>query len=454
MLTNINKCLLKIYKGCVQVFNFIINEIVASLKFLYRYRLFLMSTILSLLSMLLTYIWLNQAFDYDAGEEHLTWANYFRELLIKDDSSQTYIDSITFINIGNDQVLTPVLDDIGLDAGTHTVTDREKLRKFLKRLNSIGTHQMIFLDINFDEELPGDSLLANVMSQTKNIYIPKTSNVNFSDSNINQGGVSGVKTILSGDFFKFPFILNKEKSIPVKLFELLDGGSFEKKGFMYFHNDRFAFNSIVPNFYIRDFSKYNLDKINNYFDLGSDILTVSNDLSLMIKDRIVVIGALTEFDQHNTFVGKIPGLLIILNSYYNLKYSVNVISVWMIIVFFVVYFFISIHILSPYYLKTELKPFLSFSKLKVNKSRLTSFFDFIKSIKKNRIIWYLLTSISSLIKYPLIFLIFIFAIKLIFNVYLNLLLVAIYFAFVKYVVDFVRFLKSNNNYSKKKIFNI
>jgi hypothetical protein len=416
------KYLIKIFTKLIQGKDFLFNFLSKVFRFIWQIRKPLVCILHSVVLLFITYWWLNLPFDYDAGEEHLTWFTFIKEQFSMEPEYHVDFDSIVFINIAYDKVLVPVEDAYGIPAGVIPITDREKLDSLLTIINRNNFQKLVFMDIDFDEEYPQDTSLAKSMAKTKNLFIPSTSNPQINKEPVIMGEVSGQKTLVSGDFFKYPYIFQGKQSIPVKFFQFLDNGTFQKSRFLYFRNGKLAFNSIVPNYYFKQFPKYKSDGNINYFDLGTDILTLECDnIEQLLKNKIVIIGALTEYDQHETFVGRMPGVLILLNAYYNLKYGNNEISIWLILIFWLTYLFFSIKILQD-------KSIIFMEKLK---DRLSNF----------KVIGFILRLAS----FSIVFVIISILIRLIFDVYLNILLIGIYFALMSDLVSTLRRFKKKRS---------
>ena len=386
-------------------------------RFLNQHRLTFISIAHSIILLFVSYAWLNLPFDYDSGEEHLTLFSFVQEQFGKDISNER-ADSIVFINIAYDKVLVPVDDALGLPAGREIITDREKLSRLLMVLSEKNLQKLVFLDIDFDKEYPNDSSLASNMVKTANLIIPHTSNSSIINKEIMMGAVSSRKTLLSGDFFKYPYLFDGEASIPVMIFDILDGGNFEKKCCWYVRNRKLAFNAIVPNYYYTKIPKYTAEYENNYYDLGEDFLSMEQeDIEQKIAGKIVLLGDLSEYDQHNTFMGEIPGILIVLNAYLNLKEGNNAISFWLILFLFLVYYILTINTL-------EDRSLINTSRLREWLSNFKVFGFILKVVSFAGTFWIL--SI---------------AIKLIFGIYLNILLIGIYFVLLGSCIQFARRLK-------------
>lgn len=373
------------------------------------------SALHALFLLVVSYLWLNLPFDYDAGEEHLTFFSFIKEQFKRENKLHSDFDSIVFVNIAYDKILVPVNDAIGMPVGHVPITDRDKLNQFLNILSQSNKQKAIFMDIDFSEEFPQDSVLAASMSATQNLFIPVNSNSFIGKASVQMGEVSGMKTLVSGDFFKYPYIFRERKSIPVKLYEYLDGGKFEKDNFVYYRNGKLAFNSIVPNYYFREFPKYSAEGIYNYYDLGADLLPLGKSaIEETVNGKLVLVGAFAEDDQHDTFVGRIPGILILLNAYYNLKYGTNEISYWLILILFLTYLFLTINALENWVVLGlgKFQQWLTNHKVLGLMVRLASFAG--------------------------IFIVLSAIIKLLFNVYLNILLMGIYFAVFGSVVQYYK----------------
>jgi len=112
--------------------------------------------------------------------------------------------------------------------------------------------------------------------------------------------------------------------------------SYHKSGFKTYENGHFAFNTIIPQMYYRKNDLIRSDekgKKANLFHLG-ELLNVDS-ISTYISGKYVIIGNFMT-DQHSTYLGSLPGPLILFNTYLTLQYhSIRVYSLWLVFLYFV-----------------------------------------------------------------------------------------------------------------------
>lgn len=248
--------------------------------------------------------------------------------------------------------------------GSISITDRETLARFFKLLADKGNrHQFVLSDIFLEYPEDEDSTLLVQAGRCKNLLFPY-----HLISGKKQEPCIPVNTALSdfetytGNFSKFRLIYDDSMvTTPVAILNKLDHKRYP--------NTWLDFKSILPRYYINpselgDATKYPV------YNLG-ELLMIAEDDSVyhqFLEDRFIVLGNF-ETDLHNSPVGRIPGPLILLNTYLTINNGRSVSWWWAI--------FMTIGLTGVSYL-------LFFGKLKPPESRKYPWLDLLYKIFINK----------------------------------------------------------------------
>ena len=210
-----------------------------------------------------------------------------------------------------------------ISIGMVPVTDRKKLLQFLQYLNEKKDYKHILLDISLDKYVrqEEDTTLYHLIDSMDKISIAMPKNRNLADTCLfrKAGEVFYYSTPWEDDFVKFPFLPNGVKSLPLKMYEELDCS--------------FGHNSIFEKLFVRKnvFLTYEFVDTSYLYDLGDQMQT---------KDRYVLIGDFID-DVHNTYIGKLPGVLINFNAYLSLHNGHHRIKFWMLVILYLSFFLLA-----------------------------------------------------------------------------------------------------------------
>lgn len=234
-----------------------------------------------------------------------------------------------FINTAYDPVLIETENEYE-ETGKVAVTDREKLGKFFEKMAEHGNkHQYILCDLLFYDKTDQDSLLAGSLAKVKKIIIPAEYNkeekrlvpplfnINYAQADYitYEGIVSKIRIYASE---------SKSKTLPLKMFEECNNLNIKKilAGFKYKGN--YIANTIYPRYF---FDRTRMMK--NEMSLGSVVESMEVNDTLFYKDvlqdKIIVIGNFTN-ETHSTFIGPLPGSLILFNTFLTLEAGYHLIS--------------------------------------------------------------------------------------------------------------------------------
>lgn len=281
----------------------------------------------------------NSDFDLEGEESLLARIDMGIETLAPRKYKPPY--DFIFVNVGKDLAL--VKDENG---GDNVITDREKLASFFKILADRNEHTYLLADILFDLPSEKDSLLLVELQRLKKTIFP----AHLRDSGVLEiifpvpASLADYNTNTQ-KFNKFRLIYRDTlKTIPVTIHEALQHVKY-RSGFMgVFCNGKYCLQAIPPRYRIR---LYQLQHSQDYpyFNLG-DLLMLSGDslfYNQFLKNKFVVLGNF-ETDIHYTPIGKMPGVLIMLNTYLSLLDGRQLPSLWWFISMFTIFFLINFYI--------------------------------------------------------------------------------------------------------------
>ena len=292
----------------------------------------------------LTFFWLNQSYTY--GDEFflVQMTSGIRHIVLKSEKPDK--DDFLFINVAYDRELIPKLDGSGFEIGNQDITDRKKLAQFSHILNeNANSHKFIICDIFFKEDSPHDDLLLKEMKQMKNLIIPfhkpKSDQRDIPKFPVQSGLADYEAADTKGSFLKFRLMEDTDRSIPLIMYEKLHHAEFRETPLGYAMNGKYSLNSFILDFRVRYAYLFQGNKGYPSAYLGNILLLPETEIREMVRDRIVIMGDFTEEDVHESVFGDIPGSLILLNAYLGLVNGDNVISIHFLIFLSVIYLMIS-----------------------------------------------------------------------------------------------------------------
>lgn len=279
----------------------------------------------------------------------------------------SYGDAV-FYNVSYDKMLIPAISDEDEQdtLGVNVITDRQKLLRFLRYLNKTDKYKYIILDLTFDRKdvsIYDDSLFHQI-SEMRDIVVANHSELNFADSSLFVSGKTGFVTFfttsVTTNFGRFEFKLNDINSLPLTVYEGLNPEKRMKK----FGFSRLSFFTIggrlcqnacfltFDNSFVEPVKERLNDRYytqsNKYINLGKFIDDPIYNESLLLKlverntnNKFVVIGDFIG-DIHDTYIGPIPGSVIMMRALATLEEGGNIIYVLHITLWFVVFFLISL----------------------------------------------------------------------------------------------------------------
>lgn len=336
-----------------------------------------------------------------------------------------------FINSSYDNMLIDKLDDDGFQIGNEPITDRRKLGLFFERLNKRPDfYKYVVCDIFFKDSSVYDSAFTSNISNAKNLIIPyhlnDSENASLPFIKVNSGlaDYHSVQYV----FMKYSLIdKDTMKSLPLKMYEDITGKKLIKKSFLSFLDGKPSFSSIIVDFKLRyyELMDRNSEQMYNIVNLGELLKMNDSVFYNAVKNKIILIGDFYERDIHSTLFGKMSGTLILLNVYLALLNGENYISFGLLSVLFIGFFLVSIELFSEKRLK-ERKLVAKYTQKKIGKF-LLKIFSYV-----------IYMTILSIITY------------FIFNIHLNILIIAVYLKSIDSLLNYVRGKKKEKLIERKE----
>jgi hypothetical protein len=225
-------------------------------------------------------------------------------------SNAHYDHDFVFVNISRD--LRLVSDPA--EYGETAITDRSKLAQFFKILADNGNkHHYALCDIFLEFANEDDTaLLAQTKRSSKLLFPYHLVGDSIQRPCIEVHSALSDFVTSTGGFSKFKLLYNDSlKTTPLVLLEEID----KKK----YPSSYLDFKSVFPRYYIRPSHIFETQQY-PYYNLG-ELLMLSQADSFyqnFLENKFIVIGNY-ETDVHNSAVDKIPGPLILLNTYLSIR---------------------------------------------------------------------------------------------------------------------------------------
>ena len=274
--------------------------------FLYKFILSILAWIVSMVILLCFH-----GCSYSFGDEETTLKQLRLLSLFANVETDTVPNKYLCVSVSYDRELVDFYDEFGLKKGNTDIASRKSLYSFLKQLEN-ADYKAIALDITFD--IPSDSvidsLLTSQINMMRNIFIVAPSDGYFKKHIDSQKQVQSNYYINfnEGNFVKYIYQYDDE---PRQSMALQIAVSAEPS--LASNPERAS--AILPLTYVAD-QHYSTGGVLNWYNLSEDILMIlsSDELKEMCKDKIILVGDYEDRDIHDTYVGPLPGTVIILNA--------------------------------------------------------------------------------------------------------------------------------------------
>jgi hypothetical protein len=360
-------------------------------------------------------VWISFYSTYGDEAFLIKWASTIKRTILQMDEDPKAADYL-FINLAYDKELIQSQEFLGKEV----ITDRAQLAAFFNVLKkNTAAYKFALCDVNLIGDSPNDSLLVEAVADVKKVVFPVHSDENDSievPKFPTQYALADYKSIEDA-FLKFRFVQEKKfASVPVYMHEQLDGGKVEDRQLYYTDNGRLIFNSFIVDFPIRAYEVFEQQEF-PVVNL-SELLILPEEVMVneYLKDRIILLGDFNN-DVHMTIHGKTAGTLILLNTYLTLKNGDHVVRGLWVLMMLVFYTLISYHV---FYRDSD-KPAINVDK---RYSFVASFLNYL-----------IILSIISILSY------------LLFKVYVNILILALYINCISFIIGLRRKTRRLPNWS-------
>lgn len=259
-----------------------------------------------------------------------------------------WADEFVFINVSNALQLTPLPESNG---GKAVITDREMLGNFIGMLaRHPDYHKVVVLGVLLDEPAEGDSLLAHHLNKVPNLLAAST----LLETSL--GPDSLIKPIFRVEHAVAQIKTSRNVSFRMKKQYSAGYASLSYALYKKLHVDQISSTSWWPwrlnSFYVPPTLRPTANKrlLQNYFhtlpphiEPASYFATLESivnrheaiqeeDIVKQFKDKIIIIGAFTGRDDHQSVLGYIPGPLLIANGYLALQEGRDIIDISLILI--------------------------------------------------------------------------------------------------------------------------
>ena len=256
-----------------------------------------------------------------------------------------WVDSIYLINTCYDLELIDYYGESEFLKGKIAITNRNNLYRFLKKAHELDTYRYIILDLDIDEiESAYNDSIKTLIMEMRDICIPRSQDFSVYDNRLDSkaGWVDYATIPGETGFVKYELFCDGKLSMPLKMYnDLYKHDAFCKLGPLYFDNYALSQKTIIPNFNVKFLSSNSVNgKISKtdyeYQNLGTDIIDGNNVAD--INNRIVVIGDFfSASDLRDTYVGKMPGAIINLNTFIDLADGKHKIQWGIVLIITIIY---------------------------------------------------------------------------------------------------------------------
>ena len=349
-----------------------------------------------------SWVWLSSSASYGNEALLIKWASVIKRTVLKIDEDPPAKDFL-FINVAHEKELITSEEYLGKEV----ITDRAQLAAFFNIIKAGNNpHKFILCDVFLKGDSPNDSVFAASVENLKNVVFP----VHFVDNDSVDKpkfdlsyAIADYKT--TGDaFLKFNLVQKKNlPSVPVFMYDKLDGGSIRTGKFVNTDEGRLIFNNPVIDFPVRS---YEVFQENEYPVVNlSELLVLPQEAVIndYLKNRIILIADFDN-DTHSTIYGKTPGTLILLNTYLMLKSKYHIVSACWVFLMIICYTIISYFL---FFYQAKPHP----ENLRRSTSFFTSFLNYLVTLGFISVVSYIL-----------------------FHVYINILIFAVYLNCFSYLI--------------------
>lgn len=269
-------------------------------------------------------------------------------------------DSISLINTSFDLELVDYYGDRDFLQGKQAITCRKDLYDFLNIAQKYKNYKYILIDISLDgKDVAYDDSLSLLIPKMSNIVIAKSEKDGIMDALKPKSGlVDYYRMPYETGFVKYIFGSQKNPSLALLIYNERNRRSAIKSigGILYFDGWKLCQKIGTIDYKVRFIEKEGVlsdslgdGNVYSYQNLGTgfhkeDSTLNEEKVKKCCENKIVVIGGFFGDDIHDTYVGKMPGVLVNLNAYLYLQQGKHIIKLHHILLLFAFYFSIYVFV--------------------------------------------------------------------------------------------------------------
>ncbi len=328
------------------------------------YKIWLLSVLNGIFMLCFSFYWLSLPYTFGDEAFLIKWSSLTKKSLFGFDAKPNPED-ILFVNVSENKTTIDTKNEFDEISPYHrkVITDRQQLAEFFALLNQYKSDvRFVICDVLFEDTTRYDAALKKEFETLGNKLLSvshMTKSGNYVRPVMDISYAPATYKATEGIFLKFPLLLKDSlKTLPLVMYERLNGATFRKKGAFYLLNGRLSLPAPIVDFKVRnsDFRVGNaLEEANFMRNEMGTILELKNDMSeeekrALFKGKIIMIGDF-QSDMHRTPFGQMPGLLLIYNAYLTLEAKQNLISLGWVCFMFIAFTFVSYRIFSDVQVK-------------------------------------------------------------------------------------------------------
>ena len=311
------------------------------------------------------YFYLNLRYTYGVGDDKYLQIAKYNDVYIQHGT----INEDVAVNVAYDKIHVPYVQETDYDGfkitdtiGVIDIVDRAKLASFMGMLKDEDTYRYIVCDIKLTSEYKtsADEELFELISSMRDIVIADTDSLP-TQLKPKAASVRYGKRHVGDDFMKYTCLDEGQETMAFRMWKDLSGGTYESRKVGIVMNGKRCMNYFVPYFRYAIYDNYKnkgegeLGNEVTVYHLGYDILSGEPSESVkLFEDKIVLIGAWSKEDSHDTIIGPQPGISVIYNAYHALLNGDNHISLGIYVLSFLLFWVMNMTLFRSNYSDAQL----------------------------------------------------------------------------------------------------
>ena len=384
-------------------------------------RIWLLSFLNAIFMLCMAFYWLSLPYNFGDETFLIKWSSLIKKTLLGFDAKSNPED-VLFVDVAKNKSTINTKNEFEEISPYHSkvITDRHQLAAFFDLLNSYEAEvRFVLCDVLFEDSTQHDALLAAEFAKLGKKLLGVshlTKQGNYIRPIIEMPYAPATYSATQNIFLKFPLLLQDTlKTVPLVMYERLNNAKFKKKGPFYWLNGQLSLPAPIVDFKVRNSDFKVGSELNDanfaVYEMGTLLemreIWDEKELRSLFKGKIILIGDFKD-DMHNTPFDRMPGILLIYNTYLTLVAKQNVVSPSWIGFMLLAFTFVSQRI---------------FSAIKVEKPR------WLLGLFRSRIGQMILNSLDELALLMFITLLSYF----LFNIHINILIFLLYLK----IIDFI-----------------